>query len=54
MFFVCGIWCVARVSNVSPSSEREMGGNMNIVRNCANLRVCSEPWLPNYCFGQKC
>ena len=28
-----------------------MGGKMSTVSNCANMWVCNEHWLPNYCLG---
>ena len=36
MFVACGIWCLADVLSVSPSSE-QMGGKTSTVSNCANL-----------------
>ena len=31
-----------------------MVGKTSTVSNCANLWVCSEHWLPNYCLALKC
>ena len=40
MFVACGIWCLADVSSVSPSSEQTL--ELFLEQFCSDERVCSD------------
>ena len=53
MFVACGIWCLADVSSVSPSSEQTSGEAMTKIPVCSDEGLTLETSAKHYPTGDK-